>query len=690
MEKVSPSKQEITAGKNVVNSDPPDGISGETECELSDKEKILDRLRISEEKYRVLVENAREAIFVAQDGMVRFTNFRLQEITGYLVEELTSRPFTDFIHPEYRSLVKKRHIQRLKGEEVPSTYDFRIVKKQGDAVWVELKVVTIDWEGKPASLNFLSDISERRKAESELKARQAFLDRVIDQSPFATWISDANGVLLRANPALKKFLNLTDEQLVGKYNVLEDPLVLRQGLMPLVHTVFEEGKTINFTCDWDGKDIPNLDLKGSNSVSIEATMFPIFNTEGELTNAVLNWIDVTDRKRVEEEKQKLEKQLHHVQKMEAVGTLAGGVAHDFNNLLQAINGYTQLLLLDKKDNEDDHQILQAIQDAGMRAGGLVKQLLLFSRKAESERKSLQLNNEVEQAQQMLERTIPKMIDIELHLESRLWTISADPVQMQQIILNLGTNAADAMPNGGKIVIETQNLQLGADYARIHLGVKPGRYVLLMISDTGHGMGKDTIDKIFEPFFTTKEIGKGTGLGLASVYGIVKSHSGFINCYSEIGHGTNFKIYLPAGEREMIAKAKNQLGKHLKNGKETILIVDDEEHIRGFATRALKKFGYTTLCASSGEEALQTYRERSPEIDMVMMDIGMPGMGGHQCLQELININPAVKVLITSGYSINAKIKETIEAGAAGYVAKPYRLKDLLQGIRDILDGRRLK
>ena len=283
--------------------------------------------------------------------------------------------------------------------------------------------------------------------------------------------------------------------------------------------------------------------------------------------------------------------------MEAIGTLAGGISHDFNNLLQAINGYTQLLLMEKSDTDSEYSSLKAIQDAGFRASDLVRQLLLFSRKADSTRRPIELQHEVEQAKKILERTIPRMVEIQVNMGNRLWTINADPVQMEQMLLNLGTNASDAMQDGGKLLFELENTILDDDYVGGHQGAQPGRYVLLSVSDTGHGMDKATIENIFDPFFTTKEFGKGTGLGLASVYGIVKSHGGYISCYSELGQGTTFKIYFPAIVQPEIEEIKEVEPQPISRGTETILLVDDEEAIRGFAEQALMKFGYNVLTAS---------------------------------------------------------------------------------------------
>lgn len=423
----------------------------------------------------------------------------------------------------------------------------------------------------------------------------------------------------------------------------------------------------------------------------DGAVFPVeisinyhFTSNGQkISTAIIR--DISTRISNEEEQKQMEEKLRQAQKMEAIGTLVGGISHDFNNLLQAITGYSQLLLMDKTEDAPEVSSLKAIHSSGSRASDLVRQLLLFSRKADTERKHLDLNRQVEQAQGILQRTIPKMIDIVLHLDGGLWNVNADHVQMEQILLNLGANAADAMPDGGTLVISTENAVLEESNTRSFPGVEPGRYVILIVSDTGHGMSRETIEKIFDPFFTTKDIGKGTGLGLASVYGIVKSHDGYITCNSEVDKGTTFKIHLPAIERDGASEAKEKMAKPPQGGEETILIVDDEESIRGFAVQALRKYGYTVLAASSGEEAMEIYSNHNNKIDMVIMDIGMPGMGGHRCLQEIMQVDPKAKVLIASGYSINGQVKKSLEAGAVGYVAKPYQLTDLLEMARTALD-----
>ncbi|MCP4020208.1 MAG: response regulator, partial [Desulfobacteraceae bacterium] len=380
----------------------------------------------------------------------------------------------------------------------------------------------------------------------------------------------------------------------------------------------------------------------------------------------------------------MEPRLSQAQKMEAVGTLVGGITHDFNNILQAISGYAEVLMIKKDKDHPEYMNLSAMRRAIKRAGKLVQQLLIFSRKAQSQKKPLEINQEVKQAKNLLEKTIPKMIEIRTDLAKNLLQVHADPVQIEQVILNLGSNAADAMPQGGKIYIKTSNVTIDHNNITDHAGTVMGNHILLSISDNGHGMDAETLDKIFEPFFTTKSPGKGTGLGLSSVYGIVQNHGGNILCNSEESKGTTFKIYLPAMSEKIEEEATKEEFE-ARGGNETVLVVDDEDEIRKMTSVAFNHFGYTYLEAANGEKALEIYKELSNEIDLVILDISMPGMGGYKCLQALLALNPAVKTLIASGYSAEANIEDCLKLGAKGYIAKPYQFNGLLAQVRKILD-----
>ncbi len=400
--------------------------------------------------------------------------------------------------------------------------------------------------------------------------------------------------------------------------------------------------------------------------------------------------DVTQRVMADAEKKKLEEQLRQAQKMEAIGTLAGGIAHDFNNALQGISGYTQLLLMKANGNDTTRKYLEAIERSVGRAGDLIRQLMIFSRKVESTLGPVDLNQEVQNAARLLERTLSKNIEIERYLEEDLFKIQADSIQLEQILINLAINARDAMPEGGKLIFSTRNFTIDADTRKGCPEMKPGDYVLLSISDTGSGMSEKVRQHIFEPFFTTKEKGKGTGLGLAMVYGIVKNHGAHISCYSHAGQGTTFKIYFPVPETPVHTDAAKEIRESgmVFRGSETILLVDDEPIILDIGDEILGQYGYKVLKAGGGEEAVQLYKNHKNRIDLVILDYNMPGIDGGRCLQELLKINPLVKVLMASGYALNDQIRATLSAGAAGFIGKPYQLKEILQQVRSVLDQNR--
>jgi PAS domain S-box-containing protein len=391
------------------------------------------------------------------------------------------------------------------------------------------------------------------------------------------------------------------------------------------------------------------------------------------------------RKQAEAEKDKLQAQLLQAQKMESVGILAGGVAHDFNNLLHAMRGNIELLLQGKPEDHPDERRLRNVTRSMDRAAQLVQQLLFFSRKAKSEKVHVDLNQEVKNVARILKRTVPKMISLDLRLDFLAWPLLADPVQIEQVLLNLANNAVDAMPEGGRLFFKTVNALLDENFVKAHPGSNSGRHVLLTVTDTGCGMDKAIVDHVFDPFFTTKEVGKGTGLGLASVYGIVKVHGGYIQCYSEPALGTTFRVYLPAVELGDMATVKPQQEAPLQGGSETIFVVDDEPEIRELTREALEMLGYSVKMAVNGEQALEIFQEQDSPIDLVLLDLNMPGMGGHKCLQELLRLDPQIKVVITSGYAANGQGKDTLASGAKGFIGKPYQLKELAAMVREVLD-----
>lgn len=388
----------------------------------------------------------------------------------------------------------------------------------------------------------------------------------------------------------------------------------------------------------------------------------------------------------QEDGKHIEDQLRQIQKMESLGTLAGGIAHDFNNILSVIIGHSELALLAVEKGKNNTTSIKQIIKASDRAKGLVEQILAFSRKMEPILRPIDLNQVINETEELLKRTFSRMISISADLCDDLWPINADAGNMTQVLINLCANAQDAMPDGGRLTIGTENIVLDTQAASHLAGMEPGNFVCLGVSDTGCGMDQKTMEHIFDPFFTSKEVGKGTGLGLSTVYGIVKSHGGHIICHSEPGLGTTFKIYLPAmahqSESEKLTDTENE---NIQGNDETILLVDDEEQLRDIGKLQLERWGYRVITAASGEEALDLYQQHTEEINLVILDISMPGMGGHKALKELLKLNPGLKVIISSGYSLSGQLNDVQNNGAAGFIAKPFSAEEMLGKIKEVVN-----
>ncbi|MHB1025793.1 MAG: PAS domain S-box protein [Desulfobacteria bacterium] len=396
--------------------------------------------------------------------------------------------------------------------------------------------------------------------------------------------------------------------------------------------------------------------------------------------------DITDRKRAEAEKEKLQSQLQQAQKMEAVGRLAGGVAHDFNNLLTVITGYSELLLRKIGKESPMYGDLDEIKRAGERAALMTRQLLAFSRKQIIEPKVIHLDHLVAEMHKMLTRLIGEDISIQVTTGKSTGSVKVDPGQFQQILMNLAVNARDAMPGGGKIVIETANVDLDAGYCASHPYVTPGRYVMLSVSDTGKGMSEEVKAHIFEPFFTTKAKGSGTGLGLATTYGVVKQAGGSIEVYSEVGIGTTIKIYLPRVEEQAVKPVNDDRPTDLPGGTEMVLVVEDEDIVRNLCVQILERLGYRVLQARNGTEAIAEVRGYGDRIDLLLTDVVMPGMNGSELATQLVRHHPEMKVLFTSGYTDDAIVHHGVLDEGVMFIGKPYTPLALARKVREVLDG----
>ena len=629
--------------------------------EIREREKIESALRDSEARYRLIVENTHDLIMVTgADGVISYVSSSCYRVLGWPPEELVGKqPW--MIHSD--------DLDRLRGPlgKVSGTdVEYRIETQDGRMKWVSHSWSPI-FSGNQlvSTISILRDVTERKRAEEALQIKES----AIASSISGIAICDLSGMLTYVNPAVMKLWRYDRESdLLGK-NILE-----------LWASQEEAGKAWGATLSagsWTGELIAKR--KDGSSIHLQTATALVKDKTGKAIAIMGSFSDLTERK-------ELEQQFLQAQKMEAIGTLAGGIAHDFNNLLQITMGFSELLLLQKNETDSDYSDLQKINQAARTGRDLVQRLLTFSRKTESNQRTINLNHQIRHVEQIVSRTIPRMIEIELNLEDSPSLINADPGQIEQVIMNLAVNARDAMPEGGKLTIGTESVTLSDQYCRLHGEAVAGPHVLLTISDTGTGMDKETLEHIFDPFFTTKDVGRGTGLGLSVVYGIVRQHGGHISCETGPGKGTTFKVYFPAAEPLDGFSNREVARLTVTGGTETILLVDDEDFILELGQQILQQSGYKALTARTGKEALQIYREQPDAISLVLLDLIMPEMSGKQCISELLKLNPQAKILISSGYALDGASCEAFNLGARGFVSKPFDVAEFLQQVRKTLDS----
>jgi two-component system, cell cycle sensor histidine kinase and response regulator CckA len=649
------------------------GVAGfQAVCrDITARRQAEQALKESEEKYRLLIESLPHAVEIFQDRKLAFINsagvrmFGCNSVEGALgTEDLA------LVSSRERDRISRYVVGRHAGaSDVPGQYFATLRRVNGEEFPAQIFVTLVDYNGRPAEQVVILDVTEQQEAERALVESELNYRALFQESRDAVVITSREGRIIDANHAFMELFGFTEEEIrdMDVLTVYPDPGMRKQ----FQQDIEQAGSLNDYEVKRRRKDGTEIDCLLSATVRRD-DKGAIIGYQGIIR-------DITSRKR-------LEKQLLQAQKMEAVGTLAGGIAHDFNNLLQVTMGFSELLLLERKETDPEYEDLRKIFEAARTGADLVQRLLAFSRQTESEQRPLDLNHQIEQARKILRRTIPRMIEIELRLSDSLSTINADPAQMEQLIMNLALNARDAMPEGGKLTISTENITLDDEYCSMHLGAEPGAHVLVTMSDTGSGMDKETLENIFDPFFTTKAVGRGTGLGLAVVHGIVQQHCGRIICESEPGKGTTFKIHFPSLDQESNALKTAAEPIKFPRGTETILLVDDEDFVRDFGGRILGRYGYNVLEARNGKEALEIYRKEKDNISLVILDLIMPEMGGKQCMKELLEINPEVRVLVASGYESGGGPLDARQLGAAGFVRKPFNVAKILQKVRQIIDS----
>ncbi len=523
----------------------------------------------------------------------------------------------------------------------------------------------------------MEEISEREKAKEALKESESMYRMLVESTNSFVFSLDTGGVCRYVNRFWTDRLGYSSDEIVGTNGF---HLITPESL---------KGFREEFAIALGGESRSDIEFRSKTSdggfVDVSVNLNPILDSSGQVTLMLGTGIDITERKRAEEDRERLEEQYRQAQKMEAVGQLTGGVAHDFNNLLQVINGGTEMAISDLPEGHLVRESLATVAKAGERAARLVSQLLLFSRRQIMQPESLDLNDIVGNLLKLLGRLIGEFIQLQFHPGKHAGAIHADRGMVEQAVMNLCLNARDAMPTGGTLTIETSSVVIDEAYCAAHSWATPGRFALLSISDSGHGMDPGTVEHIFEPFFTTKEVGKGTGLGLATVYGIVKQHEGMIHAYSEPGKGSTFKLYWPksAAPTETPQEEPEEL---VSGGTETILLAEDDDMVRDLAERVLKRAGYMVLTAQDGTEAVALFEKRATEIAMVILDVVMPKMGGREAYEHMQRLRPGLKALFASGYSENAIHTNFVLDEDLALVQKPFSPNALLLAVRKILDS----
>ncbi|KAF0218488.1 MAG: multi-sensor hybrid histidine [Geobacteraceae bacterium] len=630
-----------------------------------ERRQAEDALYSSQTMFRSLVEQSLVGIYILQNGKFAYVNPKFAEIFGYSQNEIIASKFlVDLVADDCKSEVNEKLVNHLDTKAGSIHYSFQGVRKDGKQIELEAHGTKMEFNGKPAVIGTLLDITERKRTEEELRK----LSRAVEHSPVSVVITDINGNTEYVNPKFTSVTGYAPEEVLGR-----TPRLLKSGEMdPREYN--QLWKTITAGQEWHGEF---LNRKKNGDLFWEsASISAIKNVEGVITHFVAVKEDITERKKSID-------QMRQAQKMEAIGQLAGGISHDFNNLLTIINGYSALLLRALDIRDPLRKEVEHILHAGERAAELTRQLLTFSRRQILEPKVLDINALVQNLEKMLCRLLGEQFKLNAKLDEGAGLVKADPGQVDQIIMNLVVNARDALENGGEITINTANVELDDNFVRMNAGSVPGSYVMLEVKDNGIGMSEEVRRRIFEPFFTTKEQGRGTGLGLATVYGIVKQSGGYILVASEPGQGSSFKVFLPRvyEERTEISKPGKE---EQPAGKQTILVAEDEIGVLNLIVHTLSKHGYTVLHTVNPSEALEIFQQKGQDIDLLLTDVVMPFMGGPKLAETLQKMKPNLKVIFMSGHTADTVGLQNILERGYSFIAKPFVNGTLVEKIGQVL------
>ncbi|MCX8110217.1 MAG: PAS domain S-box protein, partial [Syntrophorhabdaceae bacterium] len=651
---------------------------------LTEQKKVEANLQASNKTLEDIIDFFPEATFVIDNKRrVIAWNKAIEVMTGVKKKDIIGKDDYEYAIPFYGE--RRPILIDLLFEEKPDIeerYDF--VKKVGDTYFVEVFIPNM-YGGRGAyvwasasrlyddkgnitgAIETIRDITEIKKAQTQIKVEKDRLQTILDNMPLGVILVEKDNAFSYVNPEFIKLFGYDTKDIQKGRDWIRKAYPDKE-YREMVATTWKE-------------DIKRLKQGDTVSRIFKVTCRDGKEKEVRFQTAKLESGEILVVCEDITEHTKMEQQLAHAQKMEAIGVLAGGVAHDFNNLLMGIQGNVSLMLFKLDSSHPNYKRLTHIEDLIRNGAMLTRQLLEFARGAQRDIRPININEIARKTAEMFGR-MKKEITIHGRYEEGLYTIDADAGQIEQILMNLFINAWQAMAGGGEIFVETSNVYLDKKFTDPHQ-VTPGRYIKISVTDTGSGMDEKTKEKIFEPFFTTKEVGKGTGLGLSTVYGIVKGYKGIINVYSEPGKGTTFNIYLPASQKISVLEAR--LPEGMDGGQETVLLIDDEEVILNVGKDLLEALGYRVYTAKGGQKAVEIYKEKGKDIDLIILDMIMPGKGGEETFEELHSINPDVRVILASGYSMDGAAERVMKKGCRGFIQKPFNLNELSNKIREVLN-----
>ncbi|MCE5250906.1 PAS domain S-box protein [bacterium] len=664
----------------IIRDGKPDGLRGIT-LDVTEQVQAIRALRESEERFRYMTELSPFPVSIIDStGRYIYMNKKFSEVFGYTPEDIPSGKawfMKAFPDPEYRRNVIDTWKKDLKniGKGKPRTRIFNIVCKDGSSREIIFRPVTMSDDNQFVTYE---DITESRRAINALRREKEFSDNLINSSVDGILAFDREGVLTLWNQGMERISGVSKEETLGKCGFDIFPFLKETGEIKFFHETIAGNSVVAENRFFS---VPITGKEGF----FEGRYSPLRNEKGDIVGGITVVRDITERKRAEEHRRKLEEQLAQAQKMESIGRLAGGIAHDFNNLLTAIIGNSEIALMETSPDDSMYNEMIEIKSTAERAAELTRQLLAFSRRQIIEPRIINLNEIIFNMDKMIRRLIGENIELVLLPFEKLWSVKIDPGQLEQVLTNIAVNARDAMTEGGKLSIETSNITLDEESVKDQQYMSPGNYVMISVIDTGIGMDEETRLHIFEPFFTTKEVGKGTGLGMSTCYGIVKQNNGAIQVFSAPGKGTTVRLYFPRVSEKPLDVPRLGFSSVVPKGTETILVVEDEPSVRRMIKTILINNGYTVIDAMNGHEALRIIEHHNDIFQLLLTDVIMPGMGGKELYKALKKSYPDSKVLFMSGYTDDSIVHHGILDPGLEFIEKPFSPAALLKKVRNILD-----